>query len=85
VVSDNNASPNTPFLTSVEGIVETVLNEGTGVAEFLSGEDGFAADFRVWQIFREEHMWQPLAGYFSYCFDFEEKFARWMSVVEHRV
>lgn len=85
MVSDNNAPPNAPFLSGVDGVVEAGLPDGAGVAEFLSGEGGLAADFRVWQVFREEHLWQPLARYFPDCGDFEQQFAVWMSVVKHRV
>jgi len=84
VVSDDNAAPNAPLLTGFDGIVQTGLPDRTSPAEFLSGQGGLVADFGVWQIFREEHLWQPLAGHFPDCLDFEEKVARWMSVVEHR-
>jgi hypothetical protein len=85
MVSNDNAAPNAPFLPSADGVVEAGLPDRTGVAEFLSGEGGFTADFRIWEVFREEHLWQPLARYFPDCGDFEQQFAVWMSVVEHRV
>lgn len=83
MVSNNDAAPDAPLLTGGDGIVEAGLSEGAGGAEFLSGLDGFDADFRVWEIFREEHLWQPLARYFPDCGDFEQQFAVWMSVVKH--
>ena len=84
MVSDDDSSPDAVFLSRFDGIVETVAADGAGGAEFLSRLGGLSADFGVWEIFREEHLWQPLAGYFPDCLDFEEKVARWMSVVEHR-
>ena len=85
MVSEDHSSPNAPLLSGGDGVVQTGLADGATVTELLSGGDGFAAEFRVWKIFREEHLWQPFTRYFSDCFDFEEKFAVWMSVVEHRL
>ena len=78
-------APNAIFLPGFQSVTSAEEFDGAGGAEFLSRLDGFSADFRIWEIFREEHSWQPLAGYFPGFVDGEQEFAVWMSGVKHNV
>ena len=79
------AAPNAELLDSVDGVVSAGVEEGTICAKGFGSLDGLFSDYPIWNVLREEHFWQPFARYFPDSVDFEQKFAVWMSGVEHRV
>lgn len=76
-------SPNAELLHSVGGVVPAGVNEWTVGAEGFGRVRGLAAEFRVFDVLREEYFWQPFARYFAHTRNFEYEFAVWMSEVEH--
>ena len=78
-------APDTVFLASGQGIVETVDDEGTLSTQSLSDLDRFRSDLAVVDVFREVDAWQALAGYFPHLVNFQQEFGVWVSGVDHRV
>ena len=79
------AAPNAELLTGVDGVVPAHVQEGAFCAQCFGRFGGRVPELRVFDVLREEHFWQPFARYFPDSVDFEQKFAVWMSGVEHRV
>lgn len=79
------SSPDSPFLSGVEGVAGAEEFDGTLTAKVDGSGGGFFSDFAVWEIFREEYGWQPFARHFPGGFYGEQKFAVWMSGVKHNV
>lgn len=78
-------TPNTESLARLESVLEAVSGDWTAGTELAGGVSRFAPDYRVWDIFREENLWEPFARYFPDTLNGHEKFAVWVSLVEHKV
>jgi hypothetical protein len=78
-------TPDTVFLASDQGILETVDDDRTLSTESLSDLDRFRSDLSIVNVFREVDAWKTLARYFPYAVDFEQELGVWVSGVDHRV
>lgn len=84
-LSSGQPTPDSPRLSSDEGVLETVSHDGTLGTEALSDFDRFRSDLSVCNIFREVDAWQAFTGYFSHSVNFEQELAVWVSGVNHTV
>ncbi len=79
------AAPNAELLGRVDGVVPAGVEERTICAKGFGSLDGLFSDYPIWNVLREEHLWQPFARYFPHAANFEQEFAVWMSGVEHKL
>ena len=76
-------SPDSPFLSGVDGVVPAQVEDGAGVAEFAGGVDGSFSDASVWQILGEENIGQPLTGNLTRGVYGEQEFAVSVVIAKH--
>lgn len=76
-------SPDSPLLPGFDRVGGAEVTDRALSAEFLSRSFGFDAELRLWEIFREEDLWEPLAGDFPGGVDRYKQFAMWMATIKH--